>query len=208
VPYVPRSVCLDRPIAALPAHRAPQSHRLPHAEPRERHRDLEHLVLEDDDAERLAQRFLEQRVVVLDPVVGVLAQLLAPLDVRMDGAALDRPGPDERDLDRQVVEVLRPRAQEHLHLRAALDLEDADGVGALDLVVDGPVVERDSREVDRLAASSARARRRAAVWSPGRRAISSATRYGLPSVRRASRSSSPNGSPSAFARSRIAPREW
>ena len=35
-----------------------------------------------------------------------------------------------------------------LHLRAALDLEDADGVGALDLVVDVRVVERDAREVE------------------------------------------------------------
>ena len=44
--------------------------------------------------------------------------------------ALDRPRPDERDLHRQVVEVLGPRAQEALHLRAALDLEVADRVGA------------------------------------------------------------------------------
>ena len=38
-----------------------------------------------------------------------------------------------------------------LHLGAALDLKDADGVRALDLAVDGLVVERDPREVDRLA---------------------------------------------------------
>ena len=34
---------------------------------------------------------------------------LPVLDVRMHGLALDRPGPDERHLHRQVVEVLRPR---------------------------------------------------------------------------------------------------
>ncbi len=67
------------------------------------------------------------------------------LDVRVDGLALDRPGPDERDLDRQVVEVLRARAEQALHLRAALDLEVADGVGVLDLLVDVWVVERDPR---------------------------------------------------------------
>ena len=66
--------------------------------------------------------------------------------------ALDRPRPHERDLDGEVVEGLRPRAQEDLHLRAALDLEAADGVGALDLGEDVRVVERDAREVDRLAA--------------------------------------------------------
>ena len=43
-------------MAALAAHRAPQALRLPHAEAGQRHRDLEHLILEDDDAERLAQR--------------------------------------------------------------------------------------------------------------------------------------------------------
>ena len=82
----------------------------------------------------------------------VLAQLLAALDVRVHGAALDRAGPDERDLDRQVVEVLGTGAQEALHLRPALDLEVADRVGALDLGVDRLVVERDPREVDRLSA--------------------------------------------------------
>ena len=70
----------------------------------------------------------------------------------MHGAALDRPRPHERDLDRQVLEVLGPRAQQHLHLRARLDLEDADGVGGLDLGIRPGVVERGAREVDRLAA--------------------------------------------------------
>jgi len=78
----------------------------------------------------------------------VLAQLLAVVDERVDGAALDRAGTDERDLDRQVVEVLGPGAQERLHLRAALDLEDADGVRALDLRVDGLVLQRDPREIN------------------------------------------------------------
>ena len=72
------------------------------------------------------------------------------LDVRMDGFPLDRARPDERHLDGQVVEVLRARAEQALHLRAALDLEVADGVRALDLLVDRGIVERDPRQVDRL----------------------------------------------------------
>jgi hypothetical protein len=68
--------------------------------------------------------------------------------------ALDRPRPHERDLHGQVVEVLRLRPQQALHLRAALDLEVADRVGALDLREDVAVVERDPREVDRLAAAA------------------------------------------------------
>ena len=70
----------------------------------------------------------------------------------MHGAALDRPRPHERDLDREILEVLGARAQQHLHLRARLDLEDPDGVGGLDLGVRAGIVERGAREVDRLAA--------------------------------------------------------
>ena len=41
------------------------------------------------------------------------------------------PGPHDRDLDHQVVEVRGLQARQHRHLRARLDLEHADGVGAL-----------------------------------------------------------------------------
>ncbi len=92
----------------------------------------------------------------------------------MDGAALDRPRPDKRDLHRQVLEVLRKRPQERLHLCPALDLEDADRVGSLDLAVDGPVVERDPREIDDLA--------------PGARAICSTQSSTAESIPRPSRS--------------------
>ncbi len=69
----------------------------------------------------------------------------------MHRLALDRPRPHERHLHGQVVDVRRLRPQQALHLRAALDLEVADRVGALDLRKDVAVVERDPREVDRLA---------------------------------------------------------
>ena len=47
------AVGLDRFAAALAAHRAAEPLRLAHGEAGERHRDLEHLLLEEDDAERL-----------------------------------------------------------------------------------------------------------------------------------------------------------
>ena len=65
-------------------------------------------------------------------VAGILPQPLAPLDVGMDGAALDRPRPHQRHLHRQVVQVLRQRPRQHLHLRPALDLEHAGGLRPLD----------------------------------------------------------------------------
>src|SRR5437764_381629 len=106
------AVRLQRIVTALAAHRTSQSFGLPHAEARERDRDLEHLVLEDDDAERRAQALRERRVVDRRDERWILAQLLAMRDVRMHGLALDRARSHERDLHRQVVEVLRPRAQE------------------------------------------------------------------------------------------------
>jgi hypothetical protein len=72
----------------------------------------------------------------------------------VDGAALDRPGRTSATWIVRSSRFSGPRAQQALHLRAALDLEVADGVGRLDLRVDRLVVERDPREVDRLAAQA------------------------------------------------------
>ena len=55
---------LDRLARALAAHRAAQALGLAGAEPGERHRHLQHLLLVEDDAERLGQRRLQARVVV------------------------------------------------------------------------------------------------------------------------------------------------
>src|SRR5205809_4985393 len=60
----PRPESLDRLLTALPAHRAPEPFCLADREPRGRHRDVEHLVLEDDDAERVAQALA--KALVLD----------------------------------------------------------------------------------------------------------------------------------------------
>ena len=53
-----------------------------------------------------------------------------PAKVRMHHAALDRTRPHDRHLDHEIVEAARPEPRQHRHLRAALDLEDADRVGA------------------------------------------------------------------------------
>ncbi|MCY1223277.1 hypothetical protein D9M72_353980 [compost metagenome] len=53
----------------------------------------------------------------------------------MHHVALDRPWPDDRHLDDEVVEDARLQPWQHAHLRPALDLEDADRIGAADHVV-------------------------------------------------------------------------
>ena len=70
----------------------------------------------------------------------------------MHHAALDRPGPHDRHLHHQVVVAARLQARQHAHLRAALDLEDADGVGAADHVVGGHVALLDLLHQERRAA--------------------------------------------------------
>ena len=66
----------------------------------------------------------------------------------MDGVALDRTRPDDRDLDDEIVEVWRARLRERLHLGPALDLEDPDGVGRLEHLEDLRDVLGQAVEVD------------------------------------------------------------
>ena len=69
----------------------------------------------------------------------------------MHRAALDRPGPHERDLHGQVVERSPGGVRfEHLHLRARLDLEDAHRLRRLDLPVDRGDRRTGSAKVDPL----------------------------------------------------------
>ena len=135
-------------VRALAAHRPAQPVRFTWGEAGEHFGHLHHLILEDDRAERLAQDRLERRVIVGDHELGVLSQAPSPLDVRVDRSTLDRPWAHDRDLDDEVIEVLRLRTANRLHLRAALDLKDADGVGRTDRLEGLCVVERDAREVD------------------------------------------------------------
>src|SRR5581483_9291915 len=109
------------------------------------------LILEDDRPERLAQNRLERWMFVGNLEVGIDAHPLAPLDVRVDRPALDRPGPDDRDLDRDVLQVLWTRPPERLHLCTALDLEDAGRVRRLNALVGCRSVVGNPREIDSLA---------------------------------------------------------
>ncbi len=60
----------------------------------------------------------------------------------------DGAGANYRDLDHQVVKPLRLHPRQRRHLRAALDLEHADRVGAPEHRVHAGVVGRKMREVD------------------------------------------------------------
>ncbi len=145
-------VGLDRLQRALAAHRPAQALRLGGGEAGEGDRHFEDLLLVDDRAERLGQHRPQRLVLIGDLVAGVFALALAALYVWMHGAALDRAGPDQRHLHGDVVEVARLGARQHLHLGAALDLEDAGRLGAADRLEGLLVAIVDPREVEPLAA--------------------------------------------------------
>ena len=66
----------------------------------------------------------------------------------MHHPALDGPGPHDRHLDHQVVELLGLEPRQHAALRPALDLEHADRLGALDHLVGGLVLGRDVLDLE------------------------------------------------------------
>ena len=147
------------PRSAIPCHqpfaharharlRTLRSHRLAElvgfgrAEPRAVDRELHELLLEERHTERLLQARLRERMDIRD----LLLTVAAP-EVRVHRTALDRAGPDQRDLHHEVVEVAGPQPRQRGHLRPALHLEHADGVGRAQQVVD-LVFLRDRREID------------------------------------------------------------
>ena len=93
-------------------------------------------------------------MLVGDLVLRINAHLLPAGDIGVDRPSLDRSGPDDRNLDRDVLEVVRAGAAQRLHLRPALDLKHTGGVCVLDALVGGGVVIGDSAEIDKLAASA------------------------------------------------------
>ncbi len=89
--------------------------------------------------------------------------------VRVDHPPLDRPGAHDRHLDDEIVESPRPEPRQHRHLRAALDLEDADRVGCAERVVDDRVLGGDARQaIDGASRPRARDRARCERLADGR----------------------------------------
>src|SRR5215472_8887277 len=66
----------------------------------------------------------------------------------MHHVALDWPRPHDRDLDDEIVKFLRLEPRQHTHLRAALDLEDAERVGTGQHLVNGGLFGRDRGKVE------------------------------------------------------------
>jgi len=99
------------------------------------------LFLEEGDAEGFVENFAEGLGRIGD---GFLA--CAAAEIGVDHVALDGAWSDDGYFDDQVVKGARAEAREHGHLGAGFDLEDADGVGIGDHVVDVGVFGGDGVE--------------------------------------------------------------
>ena len=132
---------IDHPRPPPRPHRPTELIGLPRREPRRHHRQPHRLLLKEGNAERVLED-------AADRLVGVAHWLLAtaPAQVGMDHSPLDRPRPDDRHLDDEVVETARLEPGEHAHLRPALDLEHTDGVGPRHHLVDGRILGRHGGE--------------------------------------------------------------
>ena len=132
---------LDPLDAALGPHRAAEHIGILPRQVADGHAHLHELLLEDRDAEGALEHRLQLRMGVRDG----LALHLAP-HVRVHRPALDRPRPDERDLDHEIVEPPRLEARQKPHLRARLHLEDPDRIRPAQHVVDRGLLLRDRIE--------------------------------------------------------------
>src|ERR1700737_485286 len=120
----------------MAAHRSPETVGCGAREAGAFHRDLQDLLLVEDDAERLLEDRFQTRV----DVHHRLSALLTP-EVRMHRITLDRSRADDGDLHDEIVERLRTRAWQRLHLRPALDLKDANRIGLCTQLVDRRVFQ-------------------------------------------------------------------
>ncbi|GAV36889.1 hypothetical protein ROTAS13_04578 [Roseomonas sp. TAS13] len=85
--------------------------------------ELHRLFLEKRHAEGLVQDAPQ-----LLGGIGHVLRVGAAVQIGMHHVALDRAGPHDRHLDHQVVELPGAQARQHVHLRPAFHLEDADGI--------------------------------------------------------------------------------
>ena len=103
----------------------------------------QNLFVEDDHPMGLPQGRLEIRVETQrfpPPVPGG--------QEGSDHVALHRAGPEQRDVDDEVVEVARPELTDQFPLTGRFDLETAEGLGLRDQVVGVLIVEGQRVEID------------------------------------------------------------
>jgi len=94
-------------------------------------RDLHRLLLENRHAKRARE---DAGKLVRRTVFGRRCRnfhrfrTAPPLEIGVHHVPLDRAGPDNRDLDHQIIEFARSQPRQHVHLRPAFNLEHAERI--------------------------------------------------------------------------------
>ena len=140
------AVIADRACTLEGRHGAPELVGLAGREATGNDGDFHRLLLKQRHAHRLAENVLKFRLGIVDVLLALPAT-----EIGMHHVALDGTGPDDRHLDDEIVELTRPEARQHRHLRPALDLEDAERVGPADHVIDLGILRRQRRQLERAA---------------------------------------------------------
>src|SRR5690554_3384624 len=125
ISYIVRNAFTSRPgaktllelgdgfLRVAPSQRPPQRLSLPGGKACQGDGHLDHLILIEDDAQRLLERRLQKGMIVWGGVLLSLRQRPplsgAALHIRVNRSADDGPGTNDRDLDRQLVQVARLR---------------------------------------------------------------------------------------------------
>ena len=122
---------------SLESHRAPELLGLPARESGRDHGHAQQLLLKERHAQGPREHGLERRMEWHDRLFP-----RATIQIRMHHLPDDRTRADDRDFDDEVVETFGLETRERRHLRARLDLEDANRVGFLQHPVDRRIVGR------------------------------------------------------------------
>src|SRR2546426_4294484 len=110
-------------LGSLEAERAAQLFRFAAAESGGDHRHTQQLFLKQRYTQCPFEYRLERRMRVTDSLAS-----LPSLQIRMDHVADNRSGPDDGNLNDDVVETLWTHSRQARHLRAAFDLKHSDRV--------------------------------------------------------------------------------
>ena len=131
-------------LRVLLAHGLAQDVRLAEAEPSQQAGDLHHLLLVDDGAEGAAQHRLQVIMGIGHPLLAVLA-----VDVVVVGAVVQRAGPEQRHQRQDVVEAVRQQAAHQVLHPPGFQLEHGGGLGALEQIEGGCIVQGHSVDIHR-----------------------------------------------------------
>ena len=136
---------MDRAHALERRHRTSQLVGFRRRETGGDNRDLHRLFLKQRHAKGFPQHLLK-----LFGGIAHLLQALTAAQIGMHHIALNGTRPHDGDLDHKIIKRTWAQARQHRHLRAAFNLEYADGVGATDHVVDARLFGGQARQREAL----------------------------------------------------------